>query len=333
SMDALSTIKFAIPSDAKNIMVYDLYGQLSFKEKSGDLFNNISVSLTPNRYTIRIGEKFTYNVKYILPIENYLSFSGDIASIDIDLLLGRFNSQVYHFVSQLMLPKGSIIESFAGENIIFDCVDGKPTIIYDDYGVTDSSKAQVNILYNSAGSYWFILGHPLLISLIIGIIAALYVISKRAIPTTGIKITRKTIVPASVIREFCYLYEQKIALMSEIDNLDKEYQRRKLRSREYRKLLKNTEKNIADIDKSLDEIKPEFRNVGGRYKEVVDKLEIFEGEKTTTKDSLVRLKARYKRKQIKPIAYRKLNRDFKKRIKKINSNMEKLVQELRDYII
>ncbi|MBD3228335.1 MAG: hypothetical protein GF329_09120 [Candidatus Lokiarchaeota archaeon] len=333
SMDALSSIKFAIPSDAKNIMIYDLYGQLSFNEKSGGSFNNISISLTPNRYAIRIGEKFTYNVEYVLPIENYMSFSGDIVSVNIDLLLGRFNSQVYHFISHLILPKGSMIQSFTGDNIIINCIDGKPTITFDDYGITDSSNAQVNIQYNSAGSYWFILGHPLIIALIIGVIASLYVVFKRAIPTTGIKIERKTVVPSSIVREFCFLYEQKIALMSEIDKLDKQYQRRKLRSREYRKLLKNTENNISDIDKSLDEIKPEFRSVGGRYKEIVDKLEILEGEKTTIKDSLVRLKARYKRKQIKPIAYRKLNRDFKKRINKIKSNMERLVQELRDYII
>jgi hypothetical protein len=333
SMDPLSNIKFKLPVDAKNIRIYDNYSQLTFNEKSGGLYTNITISLSPNRYALRIGDTYKYHVEYLLPIENYITFSGDLVSIQIDLLLGSFDCQVYHYISNLILPQGALISSFDAEQVTINSVDGKPIITYDDYSITSKNSLNTVVVYNQVGSYWSIVAHPLLLSLFVAVIASAYVVFKRAIPFTEVKIERKSVVPAATIREFSVLYEQKIAILTEIDKLDEDYLNRKLRSREYRKLLKTAEKNISDLDKSLDEMKPEFRNAGGRYKEIVDKLEILEGEKTTTKDSLVRLKARYKRKQIKPIAYRKLNRDFRKRLEKIKSNMEKLVQELREYSI
>jgi len=331
-MDKLSSPKFSIPSNAKNIRIYDNFSVLNFDEKVSGSYNNITISLSPNRYTLGVGESFTYYVEYILPIEDYMTFSGDLVCINIDLLFGNFDSQIYHFVSKLILPKGANIISFTGENVVIENYDGKSVIIYDDYSVTYRESVLVSITYNSIGAYWYILVHPFLISLIIGIIASAYVVIKRAIPITKVEIKRRTEVPSSILREFTILYEQKIGILIEMDKMDADFRKRKLRSREYRKLIKTAEKNLAEIDKSLDELKPEFRSAGGRYKEIVDKLEILEGEKTTIKDSLIRLQTRYKLKQIKPIAYNNIRENYEKRLKKIKSNMEKLVQELRDYI-
>jgi len=333
-MDALNNPKFSLPNNAKNIKIYDNFSVLSFSEKLSGQYNNITISLPPDRYAPRVGETFTYYVNYILPIEDFVSFNGDIVYLRIDLLFGEFNSQIYHYVSKLILPTGSSIISFSSGNskIILDNDDGKPILKFDDYKITYRDSANINVVYNSIGAYWYLLVHPLIISLIISLIATAYVIVKRGLPYTRVEIKRKTVVSPSALREFSILYEQKIAVLIEMDKLDNDFQRRKLRSREYRKLHKTAEKNLLELDKSLEELKPEFRNVGGRYKEIVDKLEILEGEKTTIKDSLMRLQAKYKRKQIKPIAYRKLNEDFQNRLKKIKSNMEKLVQELRDYI-
>jgi len=329
-MGTLDNPQFSLPIDAKNIRVYDNFSVLSYSEDIGGAYNNITLSLSPDRYALRVGETFVYYVQYILPIENYLSISGDYVIINIDLLLGLFNCQVYHYISKLILPTGSSIVSFIGTKIKFENLDGSPIILFDEYQITPRDEINVNIIYNAVGAYWYLFVHPLLYALIIGCIASAYVITKRAIPFSKVEIKRKQEVSSSIVREFSILYEQKIAILMEVDKLDLDFQKRKIRSREYRKLLKTAEKNLSELDKSLDKLKPEFRSAGGRYKEIIDKLEILEGEKTTIKDSIARLQARYKRKQIKPIAYRKLNTDFQNRLKKIKSTMERIVQELRD---
>ena len=333
-MDRLSQIKFALPSIVKNVRVYDNFSMLNYQTKSSQKYINITISLSPDRYELNIGESYSYYVDYILPIENYIvSTSGDLVKFIINPYFGNFECQIYQYILKIILPQGSSIININNElGCDIENYNGKPVIIYEQYNTIDYGSSNIEITYNQMGSYIYLIIHPLLISLIIGLIASGYVIIKRGIPYTTVTIERKAIVPSAILREFCQLYEQKMAVMTEIDKLENYFRKRKIRAREYKKLLKVAEQNISEIDKALDELKPKFRSAGGRYSEIVEKLEFLEAEKMTKKDSLNMLKAKYKRKLITPRAYNKLNEQMQKELDKIKSQMEKLVQELRDYL-
>jgi hypothetical protein len=63
-------------------------------------------------------------------------------------------------------------------------------------------------------------------------------------------------------------------------------------------------------------------------------LDVLEAERDSVKDSLVLLESRYKRGRLPSrAAYLKLSDDFKKRRKKIDRTIDKLIQQLRSYIL
>ena len=70
------------------------------------------------------------------------------------------------------------------------------------------------------------------------------------------------------------------------------------------------------------------------FENIVKRLDVLEAERISVKDSLTLLESRYKRGRLPSrAAYQKLSDDFKKRRKKIDRTIDKLIQQLRSYLL
>ena len=156
-------------------------------------------------------------------------------------------------------------------------------------------------------------------------------IRKKELESTSL--TRKFI-PVNEIREFSSLTEEKNALTLEIRKAEEATKRKKMAKKKYKNIL---EKNTSKIDEIQKEIKP-FKNIlfeaGEIFENIIKRLDLLEAERVSVKDSLILLETRYKRGRLPSReAYQKLSEDFSKRRRKIDRTIDKLLQQLRSYLL
>ncbi|MHA1132439.1 MAG: hypothetical protein ACTSQQ_16755, partial [Candidatus Helarchaeota archaeon] len=181
-------------------------------------------------------------------------------------------------------------------------------------------------------SYFDILSRPLVFLLAFGILCSSYVVSKRVLPSEERLFRRATVVPTPILLEFCSLFEEKTSLVTEIEKLDDNLKKHKIKKRLYRSQRKTAEKKIAELDKDIAELKISLKEAGGRFSQIVNELEINEAQRQSAKDGLYNLEQRYLRKKISVVAYQKLRKDLLNRHKKSKTKIDKLIFELREIL-
>ncbi|MEJ2279898.1 MAG: hypothetical protein P8Y70_19455 [Candidatus Lokiarchaeota archaeon] len=104
--------------------------------------------------------------------------------------------------------------------------------------------------------------------------------------------------------------------------------------KKYRNLVNKNKGRINEIENEIDTFKDDLIQTNETFENIIKKIDVLEAERTTVKDGLNLLEARYKRGKLpSKTAYEKLYNDFQKRRKKIDRTIDKLIQQLRSYLI
>ena len=91
---------------------------------------------------------------------------------------------------------------------------------------------------------------------------------------------------------------------------------------------------IDEIQKEVTPFKKVLMETSEIFETIVKRLDILEAERISVKDSLALLESRYRRGRLPSrAAYLKLSDDFIKRRKKIDKTIDKLIQQLRSYLL
>jgi len=191
---------------------------------------------------------------------------------------------------------------------------------------------EIQLEFDFTQSYFHILARPLIFLIILGAVCASYVITKRVLPSKERLFERATVVPTPILLEFCSLFEEKVSLVAEIEKMDEDLKRRRLKKRIYRNQRKTADRKILELNKDIEELKVHLKNAGGRFAQIVNELEINEAERESAKDGLFNLEQRYLRKKISVVAYQKLSKDLTNRHKKSKTKIDKLLFELREIL-
>jgi septation ring formation regulator EzrA len=110
--------------------------------------------------------------------------------------------------------------------------------------------------------------------------------------------------------------------------------RKKLSKRKYRNIIEKNKKKLEEVDEEIQPFKESLRTTNDTFRRIVDKLEVLEAENISVRDSLRVLKSRYRRGRLpSKRSYLKLSDDLRQRRKKINRNLNKLIQQLRSYLL
>jgi len=327
----ITTYTFDVPSDAEDVYIFDSYGRLAFSLLSGNT-KNVSINFDENRYTLQKGENAFYWVTYRIPLSDYTKKTGDKMKLDFDLLFGTFNCLVEHFDITVYLPKDASIIQLSSSVDSVETEGKSIALIFNETDITPLNSYRLEIEIDLSKSYFDILSRPLVFLLAFGILCSSYVVSKRVLPSEERLFRRATVVPTPILLEFCSLFEEKTSLVTEIEKLDDNLKKHKIKKRLYRSQRKTAEKKIAELDKDIAELKISLKEAGGRFSQIVNELEINEAQRQSAKDGLYNLEQRYLRKKISVVAYQKLRKDLLNRHKKSKTKIDKLIFELREIL-
>jgi hypothetical protein len=334
----LSTLIFTVPSDAYEFTAKD---HLSFIAGVADTeteiggFKNVTINLLANRYKITSNNKFAFTFSFKLPITTSRVVQGDTRNaLFVDIFQLVYNPWVMRNVEvRIGLPQASFI-NFNLLNAMPEAVDNQDGLQYLIYrqsaAVPDSSKL-VTVMYEY--STLAMQTRPLIIALVVGLVAMFIIIARKALMRYEQPVLAVTAeVPVEALKDFSDIFEEKVAAYFDLDTLNEDFQRRKIKKREYQIKVDDLTRRIKLLDSQVRPSKRKLVEFGGRFKEIIDELDLLEAERQSVQDSLITLERRYKDGQIKSrVAYEQLYDNYAVRLKKIQGAIDSGVTELKSY--
>jgi len=135
-----------------------------------------------------------------------------------------------------------------------------------------------------------------------------------------------------LLRDFIDVCDERAALRSELESLEDDYHRGRIRKKDYKRRVKAIERQRFSPDKEFVELKKGLRRVQPRFADAMRKLEVAETEIETAKASIRRLEARYRREEISRDVFERLVDDYEKRIDRAKTTIDDVVMELKGEI-
>lgn len=328
-------IAVEIPGNAKGIYVYDDLGEIKGTELRETSRNttDVRLNLAENRITLNPDSKFEFIIQYSLPFEKYSSADWFRQSININVLTAQFEFLNTRQTTKIYLQG---ITEITYLNELPDSIEKTQTetiLVYDfnDIGPVNRKIIQCTYIID----IFDLLLRPILFILLFASISTILVlyIKRRMEGEVPVSFRRENI-PITEIREFCSLYDEMNALVLEMRRAEEEVKRKKISKKKYRNIIDKNNSRIEQIKKELKPFKQELIETDETFKNIVKKLEVLEAERVSIDDGLKLLQTRYRQGKLpSKAAYEKLLNNFLKRRKKIDRTIDKLIQQLRSYLI
>lgn len=331
---------YTITGDVKNITVTDPIGTLSGVDVDNvtnpdGLTRNVTMDLTSNRSPLRPNSTASFTVAYILPINNYLKSGLESSGFKINL----YNLFQAHM---LIMYEKNVIYLYAGNKITSNSIDpnsinfGKNSLIltYTDSNVVPMAAKYLYVVYTM--NYFQIFWRGILFSLITMALLSAYVVFRKR-SRKGKEVEEEfieSIVPEKEIREFITLYEEMNAVRIDIRQLDESLSKKKIAKKLYAKQKKTLESKLKETQEEIKPFKKTLLNTGGRFTEIVQKLDLKEAEFLSNEDSIKLHDDRYKRGKLpSKQAYNTLKAQMLKNSEKIQREIDKSINELKAFLI
>jgi len=272
-------------------------------------------------------------VEYILPFEDYTSFNWFEQSVKINLKTLTHEFYVLTENINVIIEGCNSIKAISKNPDAISQSRGSMILTYNSENVSPIEISMIQFTFTV--DLFSLLLRPLIIMLIIALISSFYVVF--------IKTRRKQeerdeqsseSIPFTEIREFCSLYEEKNALVLEIRRAEDQAKRKKMAKKIYKNILAKNSAKVDQIKQEIVPFKKALTETNETFENIIKKLDILDAERISVNDSLNLLETRYKRGRLpSKAAYQKLSDDFMKRRKKIDRTIDKLIQQLRSYLL
>jgi hypothetical protein len=326
-----------VPKSMKNLQVYDDIGDLAISDLSQNEENpelkTFSINLGDTRATLAPGSKYQFNVEYELPFEEYTSSNWLEQSIKINLMTTTHEFYVMDENINLIIEGCNSIEFISKSPDEIRQSRESTIITYIPQDVSPIETLVVQLTFTV--DLFNLTLRPLTIALIFALLMSFYVVltktRKRKIEKDELS---EEFIPFNEVREFCSLYEEKNALVLEIRRVEDEAKRKKMAKKTYKSILSKNSTKIEQIKKEILPFKETLIDANETFENIIKKLDVLDAERISVDDSLNLLETRYKRGRLpSKAAYQKLSDDFEKRRKKIDRTIDKLIQQLRSYLL
>jgi hypothetical protein len=329
-------VSFNIPKHAIGVHVSDVFGEIlgtTIQPLADSEYKKLNINLITNRVLLLPNSSFHFNIEYHLPFENYFSMNWFQESIEIDIF-----TTIYEYLGRQQTIKITIEGCYSIDHITDPPVSitksqGATTLVYTSEDITFNSRKVIQFTFTI--DLFDLLLRPTLIMLTIALIASIYVLTiKSRRKEFDTEILKKEFIPVNEIREFSALFEEKNALTLEIRLTEEDTKRKKIAKKNFKNILNKNTSKIENIQQEIIPFKKVLTQTGEIFESIINKLDILEAERISIKDSLNLLESRYKRGRLPSrAAFLKLSNDFKKRRKKIDRSIDKLIQQLRSYLL
>ncbi len=332
---AINIFTLRIPKTATNLRVFDDLGEIQgtkIDDQGGNNYKTVTIVLYLNRVSLTPNTNFEFTVEYNLPFENHVSLNWFEQSIQIDLLTTNYDFLGKNQNINVIIEACSSINSITESPTAIIMSKGATTLSFQSETVCPLERKIVQFTFTI--NVFDILLRPITFILIISLIASIYVLVIKTRKKADTTVLSTKYIPVNEIREFCSLYEEKNALTLEIRLAEDDAKRKKIAKKKYNNILTKNVSKIDEIQKEITPFKKVLVETSDIFGTIVNRLDILEAERISVTDSIALLESRYKRGRLPSrAAYLKLSDDFIKRRKKIDKTIDKLIQQLRSYLL
>ena len=287
---SVSQYQWTVPKDAMNISANDFIGditglQMNNAVNSDGKTKNVTMDLTNNRSPMTAGTLTGYIVQYTLPIDVYFSKDFSTAALKINIHLLTCDFLIESEITEIYLFAGKSIVTSTIEPDLIDFGDNSLILRYSNEDLVGLESQPLYIEYKESG--FQLIYSPLIYSLIILAVLSAYVIirnnAKGKEETTAF---REDVIPKEEIREFVTLYEEINAIRIDMKQLDNDLARRKMKKREYTKSRKMLDNKLKDTKEEIQSFKKFLMNKGGRFADIIQKLDLYEAQMIANEDGI-----------------------------------------------
>ncbi len=327
-----SFIEIVLPHNASNPSAYDKLGRGLTVDTTGKT----------NRYTVSFAsplkteESAVFTVRYCLPREVCIE-QNERTNFDITFpLFEHLDYYIDRSYVTFVLPEGAKILSFenvsvAGSySITRDVFQERLTI--DRQGVFSLDSFSVGITYEY-DLLWLSFRPTLWMWALATVGCAIVVVWKR--PKAAISVTVPKVavgVRSRDIRSFVDAYGKKRKIILEFESLKIRVRRGKVPRRRYKVRRRTLETQLNALSGSLTDLKEKLRAAGGRYRDLMRRLEVAETEISGVEANIESIEVRHRRGELSLGAYRKLLADYEGRKDKAETTINEILIRIREEI-
>ncbi|MGQ4874066.1 MAG: hypothetical protein ACP6IY_08350 [Promethearchaeia archaeon] len=335
----VNTLNLKIPGPAKMVKVYDDLGEILgttiYPESnySNLKHKDLTIDLSENRVKITPNTKFKFSISYFLPFEKYVKIDWFRESIKLDLILTTSQYLGKDQTIQVEIDGVFSLDSYTENPDSITYKNERIVLTYTSDYVTPLDKKEV--VFTFTIDIFKMIFRPIGFMILIMILTSIYVyIVKTKKREEEISILKREMIPVNEIRQFCSLYEEKNALYLEIRQAEEDAKRKKIVKKKLKSIINNNTQKIQEIEQELIPFIKALKDAGPTFANFMKRFETLEAERISVQDGLKILETRYKRGRLpSKDAYLNLSRDFLRRQQKIDRSIDKLIQQLRSYLL
>ena len=324
----IDSIEIILPQNASNPSAHDQLGRglgTSATEKT----NRYRVSFTSS---IETGKSTSFTVKYYLPGKEYVEQKRPKS---FDLTFPLFQN-VNYYINQsfvtFVLPEGAKILSFENASVggsysvIRDVFQEKLTIKRQGVFSLDSFSIGITYEYDLL---WLSFRPTIWMWALAVVGCAVAVVWKRpgapvSVPKVAVRLRSKD------IKAFVDVYEKKRKILWEMESLKTRVRKGKIPRRRYKVRRRTLETRLNSLSRNLADLKEKLRAAGGRYRDLMRRLEVAETEINEVEANIESIDARHRRGDLSLGAYRKLRGDYERRKEKAETTVDETLIRLRE---
>jgi hypothetical protein len=328
---------YRVPLNATNFKIWDDLGGIQGFELAG-VFNpdgktkNVTVNLNVNRARLLGGSEFTCTTSYQLVFGMHLSSSWDKYYLNLQMFTSQMDFLVLLDTTQIILQTGVTLNTISPHPNQIHVQETKIIATYTSEMVSPQHNRIVHVTFQVDG-FWMML-RPLIFILLLLVIMSSYVFVRKVMrKQVSAEHLERVNIPTKALNDFVSAYEEKSALLQELDQLNENLKLKKVAKKEYTKRVADIQVRKKETEEDLKPLAKVITEADERFRKILEKLQFSEAERVSIEDSLKALDARYRRGAIPSrAAFQKLFSDFTKRLEKIQNDVDKLLNELKSYI-
>jgi len=310
--ESLSQIVFYLPINASDVSAQDVYGSLKVGAEPEENGNKpFSVSM---REGLRKDDRVKLTLNYRLPFKKYIRQNGfDNYTLALDFLnLGQYVARKVSV--EVILPEGARSESKTNS---------------DYSNVTRFHNLNFDLTYRY-NILWASFRPVSWVGLSATIFSAVLYLRRTAKP--AVVAAPVTPVPVETLRRFVNAHEEKTRILLELKSMERQVRSGKLSKRRQRLRRVSLGNRLSTLQKELTGLRSEIGAVGGRYADLMRRLEVAEAELETLEENIQRVEARYRRKDLSAEASRRLLDEYSRRRERTENIISDVILRLKEEI-
>ncbi|MEM2110364.1 MAG: hypothetical protein QXX08_00595, partial [Candidatus Bathyarchaeia archaeon] len=318
-------LSFILPPNATGISFQDIYGiydqskMIVTKEKK---YTEINVTL---RNAILTENKTDFLVAYKIPFWEYVA-QDTWYIYKLNVSLARPNWVLKQFTVVITLPEGAVFQSSTMSLSL------EKSFLSETLKMVASNVTRFHSLDFDLNYQYTILWSSFRPTLWTGAIIALFGIVFFLVRKPKLEAVVVAPVLIETLRRFVEIYDERRRLISDRESLEQQAQRGKISRRQYRLRRSSIDSRLSKLVKDSAEFKKKIEAAGGRYTEMMKRLEIAETMLETLGRDIERVEARYQREEISSEARHRLLEEYNHGKEQAENTIYEIILRLREEI-